>query len=1300
MRPMLRIVLAVSLLCCISTGVLAQSSNNVDLLDRWAYGPTNTVFISGNYAYTGAGGYLAIYDINSDPNNVAEVGKLAMPKPLLAITVSGSYAYAVDGDSLYIIDVSTPASPVRAGAIVTPGRAQAVAYNSNTVYIADGLQGLYVVDVTTPAAPAEAGYFDPGGTARSVAYYGTELYMTYTDESIASNNAIRVFDVSTPSAIVQVGIYSNVVRPHDIALTNIGGTDYALLADSTSLRVVDVSTPSAMADHDTVQIHSCVYAVVFGASGGTDYAFIADRDRGNDLVRVDLSDVGTPANFDFNDIDEDVDTGGDAVDVALGNANAYVYAATGLGGFRSYSSTDFTTAGDDIVAVTGGGQLRNVTASATRIYVADGDDGIRELDATASPIVELTRNSADFAGCVAYGVFLYDDTLYVASGAEGLQMYATADITTRVGQFDTEGNATGVYVSGDYAYVADGTKGLRIIDIHDSANPAEVGSYTTFDSISDIARNVWVRGSYAYVAVGYKGIWIVNVSNPASPVYTGMVSMAGEVYNVTVDVPGNYAYVADGVDGLRVVSVSTPSAPSIVATYNTGGIARDVMVSGNYAYVADGNQGMRVYNISTPTAAQEVGYYDTGDDAYAIYLLDYENIYLVDNEDGLYKFDNILAHPTHFVSPTYTITAVTGRSIPVVIQSLSLLGKDNLTAGDEVAIFDGASRVVGRAVYEGSMPITLTVWMRYYDPVTVTTLPGAYSGNNMIFRVWNKSTGTVLDLGGFPSYLFGNGTFSDTQLLTVVNPLTAYQLNGFTPVMPTGAYMLVTIQNDISINETAIESGDEIAIYDGGICVGAVEYQGAAVTIPVWLDTYIPPANEHLVGASQDHYMTFKIYDNSTGTTYTGRPTYATGTTGQFGQTTATVVKLESYTFTTQNITVESGRLNVISFNIDPLLDEDQEINTMLDDIIATNIFAQDDEGNYYLSGSSYNSIGVVDLSNGYQVYHNAGSDQTVSNDGFVLVPSSIILSMSSNRFYMIGYPYQLAHNATEVFAGYSANIVVLQDDNEGLYWIPDYSINTIDLNGGMKPGRGYKIFVDATTNMTFPSLADGITKTVPAESKQPVEPVHFQFHKSGVSYAVIIAASAASLETGDEIGLFSGDLCVGAAVFNGQYPFVIPSWGRVDQEDLQVPGFSQGDEITVKIWTGAQGREIPVPVETKDGPAVFGRGALTVISLDEPAVEDLLPREFDLEQNFPNPFNPETSIRYSVPQASKVTIEIFNEMGQKIRTLVQEEKPAGRYLAIWDGRNDAGGALSTGLYIVSMRAGSFHKQQKMLLIK
>ena len=124
-------------------------------------------------------------------------------------------------------------------------------------------------------------------------------------------------------------------------------------------------------------------------------------------------------------------------------------------------------------------------------------------------------------------------------------------------------------------------------------------------------------------------------------------------------------------------------------------------------------------------------------------------------------------------------------------------------------------------------------------------------------------------------------------------------------------------------------------------------------------------------------------------------------------------------------------------------------------------------------------------------------------------------------------------------------------------------------------------------------------------------------------------------------------------------------------------------------------------PIEPTVGISLSGRG-LPETGVEEPLL-GFAPGSFHLYQNAPNPFNPTTSIQYSVisdPTPSHVTLTIFNLLGQKVRTLVDEVKRPGYYSVIWDGRDDCGQPVGSGIYCCTLQAGDFTQTRKTILLK
>jgi hypothetical protein len=169
---------------------------------------------------------------------------------------------------------------------------------------------------------------------------------------------------------------------------------------------------------------------------------------------------------------------------------------------------------------------------------------------------------------------------------------------------------------------------------------------------------------------------------------------------------------------------------------------------------------------------------------------------------------------------------------------------------------------------------------------------------------------------------------------------------------------------------------------------------------------------------------------------------------------------------------------------------------------------------------------------------------------------------------------------------------------------------------------------------------------------------------------------------------------------------FCYDSYITVSGSDL-IPSIDPGTEVTT--WQPIQisiAENCPVDYEfnldvmayDNIGASVFETIALEVVY--NVANDQNLPAVTKLNKNYPNPFNPQTSISYSLKQAGPVKIEIFNVKGQLVRTLVNTTKKAGKYNAVWFGQNDSGSKVGSGIYFYKMQTTDFTDIERMLLLK
>ncbi len=103
---------------------------------------------------------------------------------------------------------------------------------------------------------------------------------------------------------------------------------------------------------------------------------------------------------------------------------------------------------------------------------------------------------------------------------------------------------------------------------------------------------------------------------------------------------------------------------------------------------------------------------------------------------------------------------------------------------------------------------------------------------------------------------------------------------------------------------------------------------------------------------------------------------------------------------------------------------------------------------------------------------------------------------------------------------------------------------------------------------------------------------------------------------------------------------------------------------------------------------------------INEFIISDYLPEGFALSQNYPNPFNMSTVVEYSVPFRTDVSLTIYNVLGQTVSQWSASALPAGNYRYEWDGKNEQGSDIASGIYLYRLQTGAFSQTKKMLLLK
>jgi len=99
--------------------------------------------------------------------------------------------------------------------------------------------------------------------------------------------------------------------------------------------------------------------------------------------------------------------------------------------------------------------------------------------------------------------------------------------------------------------------------------------------------------------------------------------------------------------------------------------------------------------------------------------------------------------------------------------------------------------------------------------------------------------------------------------------------------------------------------------------------------------------------------------------------------------------------------------------------------------------------------------------------------------------------------------------------------------------------------------------------------------------------------------------------------------------------------------------------------------------------------------------IQTVTPDDYVLDANYPNPFNPSTNIRFSLPTDNKISLVVYDMLGREVKTLINgQHMEKGSFVQSWDGTNNAGLQVASGSYVYTLKFGNFNKSQKMMLVR
>ena len=377
---------------------------------------------------------------------------------------------------------------------------------------------------------------------------------------------------------------------------------------------------------------------------------------------------------------------------------------------------------------------------------------------------------------------------------------------------------------------------------------------------------------------------------------------------------------------------------------------------------------------------------------------------------------------------------------------------------------------------------------------------------------------------------------------------------------------------------------------------------------------------------------------------------------------------------------------NLVSWNVNPSNDS---VTVVFDDILdnLTILLGFDS------FGLVYNPL-LPDFSNLFNTNHLSGYWVKTNSVSTLNIPGTevpadtpIILDAGWN---LVSYLPNQIDSVMHAFQSIHENITaVLGFNGGGLSCYPPYpDFNTLHI---VSPNYGYWIKLSEKDTLIYPEIqvaAGGFElqkKSMLTSNRKLLNPTNEWINVYGEN----ITINGEPLKAGTLVEARDPDNVVcGEFIVQKEGQFGMMAVYRDDPATDIDEGAEAGDIISVYI----DGKK----VETNIIWDHFG----SMHKISTPFVDNLIPETFQLFANYPNPFNPFTNIQFQIPDTSLVSLEIFNLQGRKVQTLTHENMKPGVYTINWNGQNNSGKLMPSGIYFYTLKTEKYMNTKKMILLR
>ncbi|MGE5316339.1 MAG: glycosyl hydrolase family 18 protein [Acidobacteriota bacterium] len=543
----------------------------------------------------------------------------------------------------------------------------------------------------------------------------------------------------------------------------------------------------------------------------------------------------------------------------------------------------------------------------------------------------------------------------------------------------------------------------------------------------------------------------------------------------------------------------------------------------------------------------------------------------------------------------------------------------------------------------------------------------------------------------------GTSAYSPVQKFTTAPYVKSKPYFSFTSGTGSNATVAIPASTVFAIGNGSLVTGDEIGAFTpSGLCVGAIEWSGANAALTVWGDN---AQTSGVDGIRPGETIQYRVYRQATNTVYTlvaakyasGSGMYQPDALMQLSQlTTATTPDMQA----TQTIQLARG-WNMIASYVRPSV---TSIDSLTSSLAPSMTIVKNGSGDMYWPSMKINTLGFWNYTQGYMLYMEASG--TLSVTGAAIAPESMPIALAQG-WNLAPYVRTSSLAPQTALAGITSALTIVKNSAGQVFW-PAYNINTI---GSLMPGQAYQMYLSQASTLLYP--ANSLAKESGALSAQSL-PVHYPTLADHNGDSQILLVKVQGAADGDEIAVkTSAGLIAGTGVVaNGEA--LVAVWPDETLTKNAIEGATSGQKLSIVRWSKSDNSERALAItRITDGlsgsdyatPSLsFASNGLAVVqtSIETSSGKDpSTPTEYALAQNFPNPFNPATVIRYALPSEGHVKLEVYSMLGARVAVLVDGHQSAGVHMVSF---NAAG--LPSGVYFYTISSGTFTASRRMMLLK